>query len=152
MDVSARSVAVALPRKRLLAQKILVVEDSFLQADELCAHVQSEGGHVIGPFSTASAAIEAVTLEAPTGALVDIGLVEGPAFDVLDLLLASGIVAVIVSGYERVTLPLDYQHLHFVRKPARGQAVLAALCAALSGQMPPSSGLEIAWGGEPALI
>lgn len=148
----ARTPPVPLSGKRLIAQRVLVVEDSYLQADDLCSLVVSEAGKVIGPFSTAPAAVEALTLEAPTCALVDIGLVDGPAFDVLDVLLASGIAVVIVSGYDRASLPLDYQHLHFVMKPARGHAVLTALCAALSGEMPPHSGLEFAWGGEPAPI
>ncbi|MBC9178407.1 response regulator [Pseudoroseomonas ludipueritiae] len=58
----------------LAGLSVLVVEDHFLIAEEMCALVERLGGTVIGPMSKVSAALGALETAKPDLALLDVNL------------------------------------------------------------------------------
>ena len=137
----------------LCTQKILIVEDEFLQADLHCILIQEAGGIVVGPCATVETSIAAISLERPTAAIVDLRLVDGRiAYDVLDTLLGSGIPLIVVTGYDCSALPMAYKSLHCLSKPASGERVLDTLRRAIAGECARQEGSELLWDGEPTPI
>lgn len=99
-------------RSILSAAKVLIVEDSYIQASYLLHCASDFGAETVGPLADAESAIAAISLDEPSAALVDLSLAgKGPEYDVVDALLGAGIPLVIVTGYERVSAPIAYHAL-----------------------------------------
>ncbi|RYI24656.1 MAG: hypothetical protein EON48_07455 [Acetobacteraceae bacterium] len=97
---------------------VLVVEDDYFLASDLIGALQDAGAKVIGPYASETAALKALTLEAPTTAVIDLNLGGGfPQFGIARELRARGIPFHLLTGYESDAIPDDLALARRFRKP-----------------------------------
>lgn len=111
---------------------VLVVEDQFLLAEDLQRLLHEAGAEVVGPFRDAPPALAAAEQGKLACAIVDINLGDGPNFDAAEGLLARDVPVLFVTGYDPEVLPPTLSKAPHLRKPAKGEDILAAveaLCA-----------------------
>lgn len=82
---------------------VMVVEDEFIIALDLCDTVQELGLAVAGPFAERARAFEAIEQALPDAAILDVNIVDGEVFPLADVLMAKGVPIIFHSGH----LPLD---------------------------------------------
>lgn len=114
---------------------ILVLEGSFLVADEMRRHLERLGAAVVGPIhgerealrTLASTHVDCAVLEV---ILPDVKTARGCA--------RSNIPVVFVSGYDRAFLPADLREAPLLEKPVIWPELAEAILAAVqtSGQTP----------------
>src|ERR1700742_691435 len=105
-------------RQRLRGVRILTVEDDFLQATDICAHLSSEGAVVIGPVSTCKEAMALINSRARMqGAVLDISLGNESTFPVAELLLERSIPFVFATGHSRSMLAGRFEDIPLFGKP-----------------------------------
>jgi len=124
--------AVGTGRGALRDLHILVVEDEYLLADELCGMLADEGATIIGPAPRVDAALELLDREPrPSLAVLDVNLQGRTAWPVADALLARGIPFVFLTGYDPAAIPRAYAHVPRAGKPVQLQELLPLIRAAL---------------------
>ncbi len=97
---------------------ILVVEDDYLLAEELCIGFREAGAQVIGPApSVADAMGLLATSPMPDAAVLDVNLGGEFSWPVVDALLARSIPVLLASGYDLDGLPRRYTGLPRCEKP-----------------------------------
>lgn len=99
--------------------RILVVEDSFLLADELDEVLTSIGCVVVGPKADLRAGLEAATAEVLDGALLDVNLSnDEDSIPLARSLEASGVPFIFVTGYDASgMIPPDLGRAPVLEKP-----------------------------------
>lgn len=106
--------------------QILVLEDEPLIAMDLEDLLIGKGYSVLGPFSTATAAIESLKTRQPATALLDIYLFNGTSFDVARELKRLGIPYAFMTGLVAPDLlPPDLVGSPIILKPYREKELLA---------------------------
>ncbi|WP_333815247.1 HWE histidine kinase domain-containing protein [Tabrizicola sp.] len=99
-------------------RKVLVVEDDFYIAADLAASLRDAKAMVLGPYPSEAEALEAVGLEAPEAAVLDINLGDGgPRFDLARQLRRRGIPFVFLTGYSSEVIPEDLSDVPLIEKP-----------------------------------
>jgi CheY-like chemotaxis protein len=106
--------------------RILVVEDDFLLAAETEHVLRRAGAEVLGPVGQEEQALALIATRLPTCALLDINLGEGRQFGVADVLKASRIPFMFVTGYDDVMIPERFSNIGRMRKPIDFRLVLRA--------------------------
>lgn len=113
---------------RLQGRSILVVEDEFLIADNICEELISYGAIVIGPAQSVRRAFElleaAKTIDA---AVLDVNLGGELAYPVADLLMERDVPFVFTTGYDASALPARFVSVRCCEKPVDAGAVVEAL-------------------------
>lgn len=112
---------------------ILVVEDNYVQAEEIRLCLADAGAAVLGPTGLIEEAVELIALNSIDVAVVDINLGDGPMFEVASHLLQANLPFVFVTGYDCRTLPEEFRHVQCLQKPFSEVYLLQAL-ASLSSQ------------------
>jgi DNA-binding response OmpR family regulator len=90
----------------LQGMRILVVEDNYFIANEICGELQARGANVLGPvggLSGAQAIIEAE--QSLDRAVLDVDLRGEKVFPVADMLAARNVPFVFATGYDDVVIP-----------------------------------------------
>jgi CheY-like chemotaxis protein len=121
--------AAPLVMKALRDKHILVVEDEWLLADEICSAIQAEGGSVLGPYASRADALEA--LASAPAAPDAVRLLDGESYPVADRLKALGIAFLFATANGRSTLPDRFARNVLLSKPLSGHKVAQALSALL---------------------
>lgn len=107
--------------------RILVAEDDYLLSADIAEALQRVGARVAGPVASNAEALILLDSGLIDGAVVDVGLRDGEAHDLLAALRRDGVPFVIVSGYD----PSQFRHLDghgtFFEKPAMAERVLSRL-------------------------
>jgi CheY-like chemotaxis protein len=112
----------------LAGRRILVVEDEYLIADDLCEALSSAGAEIVGPIPTVSGAIACIAEDQRLDAAVlDVNLRGVMIFPVADALNARGIPFVFATGYDDAAIPERFADAQRLRKPAGTGSVAAAL-------------------------
>lgn len=101
----------------LEALNVLIVEDDFLQGEEICLCVTDAGAIVLGPVSTLMAAVAIIDMNSVDVAIVDINLGDGPSFEVAGHLLRAKVPFLFVTGYDCRSMPAEFQHIVCIGKP-----------------------------------
>ena len=78
--------------------RILVAEDEFIVAFDLCDTVEEAGYEVEGPHSEISTAMLAVQKSRPDLAILDVELEDGEAFPLAEALMAENVPIIFHSG------------------------------------------------------
>jgi DNA-binding response OmpR family regulator len=112
------------PRKRL---RILVMEDEALIALLLKESLIGAGHTVVGPFSNAERAIEALAREQVDAAVLDLVVQEKHRFSVPPVLIQRGIPFLIVTGAPDDAIPQQLQDRPVLSKPFSIQELIAAV-------------------------
>ena len=102
----------------LRGHRVLVVEDDYLLAQDLCEQLQSWGAEVMGPVASVAEALALLEAgPAPVEAVLDIGLGDEWVYPVADALRARGIPFVFATGYDAWVIPDDYADVPLNAKP-----------------------------------
>ena len=101
----------------LHGKKVLVVEDRYLIARDLCRVVQALGGEAIGPAGDISSAQRSVEQARVDLALVDLNLRNKSAATLIRQLAHQGIPFILATGYQDWVLPRELRGAPRVEKP-----------------------------------
>lgn len=119
-----------IPLTDLLHRHVLVVEDDFVQAEDLRLELAEHGAEVVGPVAGVDDALACIAATPELAAAVlDIDLQGEPSYPIADALLRRGVPFVFVTGRDRRELLTGYGSVPFVTKPATIDAVVGALVA-----------------------
>jgi CheY-like chemotaxis protein len=111
----------------LRGRTILVVEDEYLIADDVCDVLSDFGALVLGPAPNVEAATRLVANEPVIdGALLDINLAGTMVFGVADALVARGVPFAFATGYDRFSIPARFADVPRLEKPLRAAQVATA--------------------------
>ena len=112
--------------------RILVVEDEYLQADELQRELNASGAVVLGPVGTLSDALDLVRSEQKIdGAIVDVNLHGEMAYAVADLLIERGVPLAFATGYDGSAMPNRFANVVRCEKPIDIKQVARAIGRAI---------------------
>jgi ActR/RegA family two-component response regulator len=114
----------------LSGQRILIVEAEYFIADDLCCDLKDRGVLVVGPVGTLHDAQAAAQGGDLACAVVDYKLRGETSQSLLEALCRMNVPILLVTGYDMMDLPVSFQTLPMVQKPASREAVAEA-CAKL---------------------
>lgn len=106
---------------------VLVVEDDYYIAIELCSALRAAGADVVGPARDLQAGLAAIRRGQIDCGVLDINLRGHMAFELAVELRARGIPVVFATGYDASVIPTELADLVRLEKPVD----LDALCRAL---------------------
>lgn len=110
---------------------ILVVEDEYLLAQDLCAELENKQALVLGPASTIEQGLALVQdADKISGAILDINLRGESVFGLADELVARNVPFVFSTGYDASVIPERFHHIIRCEKPVRMSQVVDALSRA----------------------
>lgn len=122
------------PGSVLKGRKVLVVEDQFAVALDLCEGLDREGASVVGPVSSVEDALQMLESSArPDVAVLDIQLHGGLVYPVADRLQELGVPYLFTSACEPHEIPEQYRYAPRFDKPARLSSIIAAIRATIGG-------------------
>ena len=117
----------------LTGQRVLVVEDEWIIADDLAQALRDYKAEVVGPAPTLSSALSLLAAEPGlTGAVIDVNLRGAMAYPLADELQRRGVPVVLATGYEPESIPPRYAGLPRCHKPLIAAAVARALQSLIS--------------------
>lgn len=97
---------------------ILVVEDAFLIAIDICLYLESCGCTITGPVARLWPALQLARTEPISGAVLDVNLDGEPIFPVASALDARHVPYVFLTGYDDETaFPVRFRHVPRFSKP-----------------------------------
>jgi ActR/RegA family two-component response regulator len=114
--------------EELRGVRLLVVEDDYLVASDLCASLRRRGAAILGPAGNMRRGRELVRQQRPDYALLDINLNGNLAFDLAAELRDNGIRTIFTTGYDTAFLPVQFKDAPCLQKPVN----LAALVKLIS--------------------
>lgn len=107
--------------------RILIVEDEWLIARDYAMMLKRAGHLVIGPVSTAPAALQLIQSEQVDVVLLDFHLGGDTSSALAHHLNQAGIPYLVVTGHPPPRLPPEFAHATFIEKPVDPQRLLAAI-------------------------
>lgn len=113
-------------------RRILVVEDEALVAMLVEDALLEAGFEVIGPARSVAQALDLLTGDAPSAAVLDLNLAGESSVAVADALSEAGIPFVVATGYGAAGLPASHKTVPVLPKPydpADLTTILDRLCA-----------------------
>ena len=117
----------AVRERPLLGLCVLVVEDDYFIALELCNALRAAGADVIGPARDVETGLAAIRDERIDCGVLDINLRGHLAFEIAMELRTHGIPAIFATGYDASMIPDELADAVRLEKPVD----LAALCRAV---------------------
>jgi CheY-like chemotaxis protein len=101
-----------------LRRRILVVEDEYVQAENLQQELEDLGAEVLGPVPSVAAALALLAGGTPVdAAILDVSLGGEMVFPVAEALQARSIPFMFATGYDAWLLPSAYAHVPCCEKP-----------------------------------
>ncbi len=108
----------------------MIVEDQTLIGLSLEAYLEDMGFGACPVFPSAAEALVWLTTNAPTVAVLDYSLRDGPCTTLTGVLAERSIPFIIYSGYKRSIARRELQNVPWISKPCDREALLAALARA----------------------
>jgi DNA-binding response OmpR family regulator len=106
---------------------VLVVEDDYFIAIEMCSALRAAGANVIGPARDLETGLAAIRDERIDCGVLDINLRGQLAFELATELRARNVPAIFATGYDASMIPAELADAVRLEKPVD----LAALCRAI---------------------
>lgn len=106
---------------------VLIAEDDYLLSNDLAGALLEAQARIVGPVGSVAEALELLDGVDPDAAVIDIGLRDGPAGDLVAELRARAIPYVVVSGYDHELFPELVDPAAYFAKPAMSEAVMRRL-------------------------
>jgi DNA-binding NtrC family response regulator len=106
---------------------ILVVEDEFIIGMMLRQELERAGATAIGPLSSVADALKDIESRSVDLVILDAKLAGGSGADLVACLKERRIPYVVVSGYERASLPRELRGAPFVAKPVSMSLLMEAI-------------------------
>jgi len=114
----------------LAGLRILVVEDDYFIADEICSTLREHGAEIVGPSPNVEAGLQLVKSEPLDCAVLDINLQGNLAFGIASELKRRGTPAIFATGYDMSVLPGEFSGSVRLEKPVNLRALLQAVQSA----------------------
>jgi two-component SAPR family response regulator len=113
----------------LTGARILIVEDTFLVAEDLAEMVTELGCTVVGPAGTLAEGLRHAVDADLDGALLDVNLSNNEtSFPIAELLLERGVPFVFISGYDlESAFPPELRTVERVAKPVDARRLAQAM-------------------------
>jgi len=111
----------------VLGKSILIVEDEFIIGMMLRQVLERAGAVPVGPLSSVADAVKAINSQGVDLVILDAKLAGGSGADLVACLKERAIPYVVVSGYEKSSLPLGLKGAPFVAKPVAMPLLLEAI-------------------------
>jgi len=124
--------------QKLTGLRVLVVEDNFFIADEICTTLRNSGAEILGPSPNLEHGLALVKSQRRIDcAVLDINLHGDLAFSLAQELQQRGTPAIFATGYDSSVLPGAFSHSIRLEKPVDLTALLQAVqsvCAPVQTQ------------------
>ena len=101
----------------LKGRRVLVVEDQYLLATDVCELLVEAGAEVLGPVPDSYSACRLIDEERPDNAVVDIDLGEGPTYEVASRLAERRVPFLFATGYGAKILKPPHSGTPTLQKP-----------------------------------
>lgn len=111
----------------LAGQAVMVVEDQYLIAEDMCLLVERLGGTVIGPVSRVASALAMLGTQRPNLALLDVNLEGERVYAVATALRESGIPFAFTTGYDASVIDPRFRDTPHLEKPIAETALTGVL-------------------------
>jgi CheY-like chemotaxis protein len=121
-------------RQTLAGRKVLIVEDDFLEADDMRDAVESIGGTVVGPALSVDTALDLLKGDRPDVALLDVLIFRMSSVSIAERLVQLHVPFVVVTAYPRERLPPPLDSGPYVRKPYWRKQLTEALGRAIASK------------------
>jgi DNA-binding response OmpR family regulator len=130
--------------QELNGKRIIVVEDDYLLATDVCRELRDLGATVLGPAPTPVYAMQLVGHTQIDAAVLDIGLHGTTVFQVAAMLQDRGVPIVFATGSDRASLPLRFRDTPMLEKPLDREKLIAEIMALTHRPVaPPSTVMEL---------
>ena len=116
--------------------RVLVVEDDYFIADEICATLRAHGAEVVGPSPNVKHGLDLVKQHSIDCAVLDINLRGDLAFGLASELRLRGTPAIFATGYNESVLPGEFRGCVRLEKPVNLPALLRAVRSACDREQP----------------
>jgi len=113
----------------LEGRQVLVVEDQYLLARDVCEWLEAAGAQVVGPDTRQQESVRAAGRAGFDSAVVDINLGRGPTYEVAARLNERDVPFLFATGYDEAAIPSEFQGAPRLEKPFRGTQLVDALQA-----------------------
>lgn len=107
--------------------RVLVVEDDYFIADEICNTLRAHGAEVLGPSPDIEHGRRLARSEPIDCAVLDINLQGDLAFNLANELRQRGTPAIFATGYDDSVLPAEFSDAVRLEKPVNLRALLQAV-------------------------
>lgn len=114
-------------RAPLAGLRVLVVEDDYFIADEICTTLRNGGAEVLGPAPDIEQGLAVVKTQPIDCAVLDINLHGDLAFSLASELRERGTPSIFATGYDRSVLPETFSGSVRLEKPVDLTALLEAV-------------------------
>ena len=112
----------------LKGRRILVIEDEYFLAEDICSVLRGLGADIIGPAGEVGDAIGIVNSGAfIDGAVLDVNLKDVSILPVADRLRARNIPFVFTTGYDRSAIDIRFKDIQLFEKPINVAAMAHSL-------------------------
>jgi CheY-like chemotaxis protein len=114
----------------LTGRRVLVVEDEYFVADDICQALKTLGADVVGPVASREQAFDVFASRTHIDvAILDINLRGDSVYPFADALRERGVPFVFATGYDEASLPPHYRDIPRWEKPFDPRALVQALTA-----------------------
>jgi DNA-binding response OmpR family regulator len=113
----------------LNGKRIVVVEDDYLLATDICRELRELGATVLGPAPTPFYAVQLIGRRKIDAAVLDVRLHGTTVFDVADLLKSQGVPILFATAYNRKALPARFRQASLLEKPLDRKKLVSEIVA-----------------------
>ena len=108
----------------LSGQRIVVVEDDYLLATDICQELRKRGATILGPAPTPFYAEQLILSKRIDAAILDVRLHGATVFEIADRLRSQGVPIIFATAVEREDLPGRFRDAPYLGKPLQaGQLI-----------------------------
>lgn len=104
-------------RVDLNGKRIVVVEDDFVLATDICRTLRDLGATVLGPAPTPYYAMHLIGRKKIDAAVLDVRLHGATVFEVADMLRDQGVPIIFATATDRASMPGRFQEMPLLEKP-----------------------------------
>jgi len=121
----------------LNGKRIVVVEDDFLLAADICRELRNLGATVLGPAPTPFYATQLIGRRKIDAAVLDVRLHGTTVFEVADQLRDQGVPILFATAYDRNAIPSRFQEACLLEKPLDRKRLVSEIVAMTRRCAPP---------------
>ncbi len=122
----------------LAGLRVLVVEDDYFIAHEICTMLRNHGAEVLGPSPSVEHSLALIRDQPLDCAVLDVNLHGQLSFKLARELQQRGTPSIFATGYDSSVFPSGFQDSVRLEKPVDLQALLQAVRTACETSKPPN--------------